>query len=274
MIADAARIAGGPHVAVTALMGPGVDPHLYVASRQDQKRLHDADLVLYHGLHLEGKMADYLTRLRESPRAGQLVVAVAEVIPESELFRNQRFSTYPDPHVWFDLRLWKAVVAEVVRALRERDPPHARDYDEAGARYMDEIDAAHAWALGKARELSPERRRIVTSHDAYSYFARAYGFEVRGLQGISTETQPGLQNIRDAVAYIRRHGVPVVFAETSVRRDAVEQVAAAAGCRVCEKPLYSDALGEPGSGAESFLGMFRYNLATIVEALDSDASSP
>ena len=267
MIADAARQIGGEHARATGLMGPGVDPHLYTATRQDQRRLLEADLVLYHGLHLEGKMADFLKDLASSPRSGQLVAAVAEVVHESKILHNPLFGEYPDPHVWFDLELWSIVVGEIVRAFEQRDPAHAAEYRRRGEAYERDIAEAHAWGKEMAAGVPQERRRIVTSHDAYNYFGRAYGFEVRGLQGISTVTKAGLKDIKEAVKYVRQHDVPVIFAETSVSPAAVETVAGSAGCRVCEHHLYSDAIGLPGTPEGTFLGVFRFNMRAIVEAL-------
>jgi len=269
MIADAARIIGGDHVSVNALMGPGVDPHLYVASRRDQQRLRKAELVLYHGHHLEGKMADALRRLRDDKRKQRLVVAVGEAVPIEELSRNQALASYPDPHIWFDLTLWKRVVVSITAALEKRAPQHAADFDAAKKDYVALLLETHAWAREQVDRVPEARRYLVTSHDAYSYFARAYGFEAHSLQGISTDSKPGLRTIHESVAYIKEHDIPVIFAETSVRNDAVVQVAREAQCEVFERKLYSDALGMPGSGAESFLGMFRHNMSTIVEALSS-----
>jgi manganese/zinc/iron transport system substrate-binding protein len=270
MIADAAAAIAGDLAEVSGLMGPGVDPHLYKASREDQRRIERASLVLYHGLHLEGKMADYLEDLHEE-RPEHSVVAVAEAIPPERLLRNPAVWSYPDPHVWFDLELWRLVVLRIEEAFRLRDPTHAAEYASRAARYLADLEATHAWAKEKAAELPDERRRIVTSHDAYNYFGRAYGFEVHGLQGISTETQAGVYQIEEAVKYIRRHRVPVIFAETSVSPAAVELVASKAGSKRWAKELYSDALGKSGTPAGSFLGMFRYNLETIVEALRAAA---
>ncbi len=267
MITDAARIIGGKHVEVTGLCGPGVDPHLYLATRADQKRLNNADLVLYHGVHLEGKMGDLLARIKDSPREGQHISAVADVIDKEKLIRNELFGAYPDPHLWFDLQLWKVAAAEAGKALQGADPSHTESYVAATKAYLAKLEETHQWALDRIKQLPTEKRKIVTSHDAYNYFARAYGFEVKGLQGISTETKPGLQNIRAAVKYIRENSISVIFAETSVPRDAVETVAQEAGCEIFKHELYSDALGKPGSQAESFLGMFRFNLETILMAL-------
>ncbi len=267
MIADAARIIGGEHVEVRGLCGPGVDPHLYQATRADQKRLNNADLVLYHGVHLEGKMGDLLARIAESPGKERHISAVAEVIDKKELIRNELFGDYPDPHLWFDLQMWKLCSAEVGKALQKADPANAASYGAATEAYLAKIEETHLWALARIKELPVEKRKVVTSHDAYNYFARAYGFEVKGLQGISTVDKPGLQNIREAVKYIRENEIAVIFAETSVPRDAVETVAREAGCRIFEHELYSDALGKPGLQADSFLGMFRFNLEAIISAL-------
>ena len=267
MITDAARIIGGEHVEVTGLCGPGVDPHLFQASRADQKRLNNAGLVLYHGIHLEGKMGDLLARIAETPGKGPRISAVAEVVDKKDLISNELFGDYPDPHLWFDLQLWKLCCAEIGRAMKEADPANAASYAAATEAYLAEIEETHQWALARIKELSPEKRKVVTSHDAYNYFARAYGFQVKGLQGISTVTKPGLQNIRAAVKYIRENKISTIFAETSVPRAAVDKVAEEAGCETFEHELYSDALGKPGSQAESFLGMFRFNLEAILTAL-------
>ena len=270
MITDAARIIGGGHVEVTGLCGPGVDPHLYQATRADQKRLNNAGLVLYHGIHLEGNMGDLLARLAEASGKDRHISAVAEVVDKKELISNELFGDYPDPHLWFDLQLWKLCSAEIGKALQKADPANAASYAAATEAYLAEIEETHQWALARIKELPPGKRKVVTSHDAYNYFARAYGLEVKGLQGISTVTKPGLQNIRAAVKYIRENEIKVIFAETSVPRAAVDKVAEEAGCETYEHELYSDALGKPGSQAESFLGMFRFNLEAILAALGGD----
>jgi len=273
MIADAARVVGGDRVSVTGLMGPGVDPHLYLASRGDQRRLNRAGLVLYHGLHLEGKMTELLRGLAaRNVDRGQSVVAVGDAVPDRALFRNEALSEYPDPHVWFDLDLWQAAVRAVIDALAARDPAGAAAYRERGAAYLEELATAHAWAREEIGRIPVEHRKLVTSHDAYNYFGRAYGIDVRGLQGISTETRAGLDEIRKAVQFIKRWRLPVIFAETSVPRDAVEQVAREARCQVSEHELYSDALGRPGTAEESLLGVFRHNVRTIVTGLAGDGN--
>jgi len=273
MLTDIARAIAGEDARVTGLMGPGVDPHLYAMTRADQKALLDADLVIYHGLHLEGKMVEFLTELgadSEDAAPGErrkVVVAAAEAIPKERLIQNPLFGEYPDPHVWFDLELWQAAVRRVAEAFVTADPSRREAYLERGRRYESELAELHTWAKSQAEKIPESRRRIVTSHDAFNYLGRAYGFDVRGLQGISTETQAGLKDIEEAIQYIREHDVPVVFAETSVRSAEIEHVARNAGCRLSDRKLYSDALGSPATPEGTFTGMFRHNLRTIVEEL-------
>ena len=218
-------------------------------------------------------MGDLLGRVKKQPREGQHIAAVADVIDKEKLIRNELFGDYPDPHTWFDLQLWKTSVEEIGKALQNADPANASSYDSATKAYLAELEKTHQWALARTAQLPVGKRKIVTSHDAYNYFARAYGFKVKGLQGISTETKPGLQNIKSAAKYITDNNIPVIFAETSVPRDAIEKVAELAGCEICERELYSDALGEPGSPAASYIGMFRYNLETIIGALGDNGES-
>lgn len=273
MLADAASSISGGDAQVIGLMGPGVDPHLYTMTRADQKALLDADLVIYHGLHLEGKMAAFLEEIREesssSSRKRHVVAAAAEAVPVERLISNPLFGEYPDPHVWFDLELWRLVVARIAQALADADPAHASAYIERGKRYQGELESVHSWALERTKELPETRRRIVTSHDAFNYFGRAYGYDVHGLQGISTETQAGLKDLEEAIRYIRENGVPAVFAETSVRRTEIELVAEKAGCRLSSDRLYSDALGAPGTPQGTLPGMFRHNLETILKEMSS-----
>ncbi|MEM7230751.1 MAG: zinc ABC transporter substrate-binding protein [Planctomycetota bacterium] len=269
MIADAALSIAGEHANVVALMGPGVDPHLFPMSRKDQGRLLAADVVLYHGLHLEGKMATFLKDLKKKTDRKRTVSAVAETIPDDRLIRSELFGEYPDPHVWFDLKLWKVAVNETLRTLSEADPAHAADYKRRGGEYLAKIDETHDWAVSKLEGLPKETRRIVTSHDAYNYFARAYSFDVHGLQGISTESRAGIRDIEKAVRYVQTHKVPMIFAETSVNASGVEAVSKQSGAKISPKKLYSDALGAAGSPEATLLGMFRHNLTTIVDALST-----
>ena len=264
MVSDLVRQIGAGHVEVVEIMGPGVDPHLYKASANDVIKLQEADVIFYVGLLLEGKMEEVLGKLKDG---GKPVYAVTENIDADRLLKPDEFEGHFDPHIWFEVLLWKETIDAVVSSLGKLDPANKVDYEANGRTAKAKMDELQQWAEAKVTEIPPQKRILVTSHDAYNYFARAYGFEVKGLQGISTETKPGLQNIRAAVKYIRENSISVIFAETSVPRDAVEKVAQEAGCEIFEHELYSDALGKPGSQAESFLGMFRFNLETILTAL-------
>ena len=267
MVADAARVIGADAVEITALMGPGVDPHLYKASERDVRALAEADLVLYNGLHLEGKMAELFTRLAKSRH----VVPVAAAIPESLLRHPSEFAGHPDPHVWFDVAMWSHAVERVRDALSEASPGQREAFASRASAYLDTLRVLDAWTRGEMA-LIPERQRVlVTAHDAFGYFGRAYGVEVVGLQGISTVSEFGLADVRRLVDLIVSRGVKAVFVESSVPRRSIEAVAE--GCRArghdvaIGGTLYSDALGADGTPEGTYVGMFRTNVRTIVGAL-------
>ncbi|HZB22843.1 MAG TPA: zinc ABC transporter substrate-binding protein [Gaiellaceae bacterium] len=265
MIADAAESVGGERVRVTALMGPGVDPHLYKASEGDVQRLGEADLVLFNGLHLEAKLGDVLEEL------GDRSVAVAEAIPEDELLAPPEFQGQFDPHVWFDVDLWTSVVERIRDTFVERDPGRRSEYERNAERYLAELSGLEAEVR---RELAtvPERQRVlVTAHDAFNYFGRAYGFEVRGLQGISTATEAGAADVQELARFIADRKIATIFVETSVSSraiDAVREAVRARGhdVRVGER-LFSDAMGDPGTPEGEYVGMIRHNVRAIVDGL-------
>ena len=267
MIADAARVIGGDHVAVTGLMGPGVDPHLYKASEGDLEKLGGADLILYNGLNLEGKMGDLLVRMsRNKP-----TVAVTEGIPESLLREPPEFLGHYDPHVWFDVSMWRGSVARARDALIEADPAHRADFESRAAVYLDSLDALHAWCRAEMATVPETRRVLVTAHDAFGYFGRAYAVRVVGLQGISTVTEFGVADVRRLVDLIVERGVKAVFIESSVPRRSIDAVVE--GCRSRGHPvvvggtLFSDAMGAAGTPEGTYIGMVRANVRTIVGAL-------
>ncbi len=268
LVADLVRQVAGDRAEVAALMGPGVDPHLFKPVASDVLRLQRADVIFYHGLLLEGKMSDLLTRLARGQRH---VYAITESVPEARLLHPDGHEGHPDPHVWFDVELWRTCVDAVERGLAAADPARAADYARRAEEARARLAALHAWALAKAAELPPERRVLVTSHDAYNYFGRAYGFEVVGLQGISTATEAGLADVARLADFIRQRGVRAIFVESSVSPATLRRVAADAGVRIGGE-LFSDALGAPGEVVHghdvgTYEGMVRHNLATIVEAL-------
>lgn len=268
MVADLVRQVAGDRAVVEGLMGPGVDPHLYKATATDVVRLQRADAIFYNGLMLEGRLGDLFTRLARTKRH---VYALAESIPADALLEPEDYEGHYDPHVWFDVSLWARCVDVVVEGLSAADPKGASSYAEKGRATKERLAALHAWALAKAAELPAERRVLVTSHDAYNYFGRAYGFEVVGLQGISTVSEAGLADMARLVDFIKARGVKAIFVESSVPPDTIRRLAQDAGVRVGGE-LFSDAMGTPGqveNGYDlgTYEGMVRHNLTTIVEAL-------
>jgi manganese/zinc/iron transport system substrate-binding protein len=267
MLADAARVIGGDRVEVTALMGPGVDPHLYKASEGDIRRLIEAQLILYVGLHLEGKMTGIFERMRGS----KPTVAVGEKLPEHELRTAPGFAGTHDPHLWFDVALWSRALPHVAEAFAAADPGGAARYQQNLAAYQQELRALDVWVRERVAEVPAGQRVLVTAHDAFGYFGRAYDMEVVGLQGISTVTEAGLADIAGLVDMLVDRKIKAVFVETSVSERGVNAVIAGAAARGSEVrvggTLYSDALGPAGSGAGVYVGMVRHNVTAIVEGL-------
>jgi manganese/zinc/iron transport system substrate-binding protein len=268
MVADLVGQVAGDRAVVEGLMGPGVDPHLYKATASDIVKLQRADAIFYNGLMLEGRLGDLFTRLARTKRH---VYALAESIPADALLEPADFEGHYDPHVWFDVSLWARCVDVVVEGLSAADPGSAAFYSEQGRATKVRLSALHAWALAKAAELPAARRVLVTSHDAYNYFGRAYGFEVVGLQGISTVSEAGLADMTRLVDFIKARGVKAIFVESSVPPDTIRRLAQDAGVRVGGE-LFSDAMGTPGqieNGYDlgTYEGMVKHNLTTIVEAL-------
>ncbi len=269
MIADLVRQTGGERVEVHQLMGPGVDPHLYKPTARDASRLARADLIFYHGLNLEGRMGDLFTRLA---RQGRKVFAVTQSVPEDRLLEPEEFAGHYDPHIWFDAALWSTTVPAVVSALSEVDPDGAEIYRNNGETLQASLLALDEWCRSRAEELPEGRRVLVTSHDAYNYFGRAYGFLVVGLQGVSTVAETSLADMASLVDFIKEQNVPAIFVETSVNPAGIERVARDAGVRIGGE-LFSDALGEPGAvmaghDTGTYDGMVRYNMTTILSALE------
>jgi manganese/zinc/iron transport system substrate-binding protein len=267
MIADiAARIAGA-HAAVESLMGPGTDPHLYKPSEGDVGRLSRADLILYNGLGLEGRMGDLFAQL-----AGRRsVVAVAEVVPASKWRVPPEFDGKPDPHVWFDVGLWALTIDPIAEALAKLAPQHAADFSLNAARLRDELAALDQEAAAALAALPPSQRVLVTAHDAFGYFGRRYGFEVVGLQGISTVSEPGIEDVQKVADLIVERQIKAIFVETSVPPRRIEAVLEAVRARGHEVriggQLFSDAMGAAGTPEGTYAGMVRWNVRTIVESL-------
>lgn len=267
MIADMAKEIGGPHVVVRGLMGPGVDPHLYKASQRDLTLLREASLVFYNGLHLEGKMGEILESFaREKP-----VYAIAEGVDEKVLIQVDENARSVDPHIWFDVSLWAEGIDIVESKLSEHFPEHSLDFQAHAHAYHDSLRLLHAWVQERINTIPPESRIMITAHDAFSYFGRAYNMEVKGLQGISTVAEFGLKDRRELVDLIVSQKIKSVFVETSVSSKSLEAVVS--DCKQREwnvqigGTLFSDAMGEAGTPEGTYIGMVRANVNTLVEGL-------
>jgi len=270
-VAEVARHVGGDRVSVTALMGPGIDPHLYKASAGDVERLRQADLILFNGLHLESKMGDVIGQLG----ARQPTLAIAGALPEAQLISPSNFPDSHDPHVWFDVALWSLTVAPVAEKLAQLDPEHADAYRQRADAYRAELAELHAYALAQFATIPANQRVLITAHDAFSYLGRAYGLEVRGLQGISTATEAGTADVKGLAEFIAARRIPALFVETSVSPRAIEAVRQAVKSRgfdvVLGGEVYSDALGDAGTPVGTYTGMVRHNVDTITAALKGES---
>ncbi len=267
MIGDVAARVGGDHVRVQGLMGPGVDPHLYKARAGDVRKLSEAQVIFYNGLHLEAAMGEVLEEMADRTRS----VAVTDSIPRAVLLHPPEFAGAYDPHVWFDVELWMSVVRVVEATLADHDPQHASSYHRNAAALLGELRALDAWVQRQVASVPEERRVLVTAHDAFNYFGRAYGFRVLGLQGISTATEAGTADVQRLAAEIAGLRIPAIFVESSIPRRTVEAVQAAVQSRGHDVriggELFSDALGTAGTPEGTYIGMVRHNVSTIVRAL-------
>ncbi|MCC6453381.1 MAG: zinc ABC transporter substrate-binding protein [Caldilineaceae bacterium] len=266
-IADIAQIVGGDYVRVVGLMGPGIDPHLYVASEGDVDLLQQADIIFYNGLFLEAQMAEVLEQLGQR----KTVTAVAERINPEDLLDWAQYADQYDPHVWFDVKLWMQAVEAVRDTYIEVDPDHSAEYQANTDAYLAELEELNAYVLEQAARVPAEKRVLITAHDAFHYFGRAYGFEVRGLQGISTATEAGTADVRALADFIVERQIPAIFVETSVPVRNIEALQAAVASQGYEVKigghLFSDAMGDAESGGNTYILMVRHNIDTIVGAL-------
>ncbi len=270
MLTDVVEHIGGDRIEVMGLMGPGIDPHLYKASAGDVTKMQRADVIFYNGLHLEGAMAELFERMASMTRT----VAAAEAIDHDRLHASPDNPELHDPHVWFDVSLWIEVSRRVGATFVEIDSAHAAGYQSRADAYIARLEALHAYVQQRAGELPPERRVLITAHDAFNYFGRAYGFEVYGLQGISTVTEAGTSDVQELANFIAQRRVPAIFVESSVPPRTIEALQAAVASKgfavAIGGELYSDAMGDPGSPEGTYEGMVRHNIDTIVGALKGE----
>ena len=273
MIGDAARQVGGDLVDVTSLMGPGVDPHSYRQTRSDIVSMTRADLVLWHGLYLEAQMEDFLLKLAKRGT----VVAVGEAVPKELLIGHLSYEGRYDPHIWMVPDLWTHVVRAVQQALTETAPEHAAAFAANAAVHLADVARLETYAKTTTATVPAQDRVLLTAHDAFGYFGRAYGVEVIGIQGISTESEAGLNRISTLVDMLVARDIRAVFVESSVSDRnirALVEGAAAQGHKVqIGGELYSDAMGEPGTYEGTYIGMIDHNVTTIAAALGGDVSA-
>lgn len=271
MIADIAAHVGGDRTNVHPLMGSDIDPHLYRPTRSDVARMQRADIIFYNGLMLEGRMGDTLVQMART----RPVFAVSEAVDESLLLEDDEYEEAFDPHLWMDVSLWMRAVDVVVNALSEFDPDGAAEYRANADAYLAQLEELDAYVHEIMASIPENRRILITAHDAFGYFGDAYGVEVLGVQGISTESEAGLEDVNRLVNYIVENDVRAVFAETTVPDRAMMAIiegAAARGHRVeLGGELYSDAMGAPGSYEGTYIGMIDHNATTVVRALGGTA---
>ncbi|MGE7763882.1 metal ABC transporter solute-binding protein, Zn/Mn family [Peribacillus sp. NPDC096540] len=265
MIGDLVENIGGKQVEVTSLMGPGVDPHLYKATQGDVKTLDSADMIFYNGVHLEGKMTDIFEMMSKN----KPTIAVTEDLKEEQLRKVS--AKEHDPHVWFDVKLWMVASEAVKKELIANDPDHEASYLENYEAYVLQLQELDKYVQEEINKIPEDQRVLVTAHDAFGYYGKSYGLEVRGLQGINTLSEYGSKDVKDMRNYLVKNKIKAIFIESSVPRKAIEAVIQGAekqGHKVkIGGELFSDAMGERGTEEGTYIGMVRHNTDTIVNAL-------
>ena len=267
MITDIVKNVGGTRVAVTGMMGPGVDPHLYKPTPKDVQRLNSAHIIFYNGLHLESKVSDILAKMS----GDTVAVAVTDDVDRNLLLTPPEYEGLYDPHLWFDVQLWMKVVVKVRDALSEFDADNTVLYWSNAERYLAKLVELDAYVKSQVARVPSQQRVLVTAHDAFNYFGKAYGFEVRGLQGISTATEAGIADVQELATFIAARRIPAIFVESSVSSRSLEAVKAAVKSKGFDVEiggeLFSDAMGNEGTPEGTYIGMVRHNIDTIVRAL-------
>lgn len=263
-IGEPLSVIGGDRVEVKSLMGPSIDPHLYQATQSDIQTLDRADVIFYNGLNLEANMVEIFEQIGKT----KPVLAIGETIDESDLLKDETGAV--DPHIWFDIDLWKQALAAAVEELKAYSPDDAEYFEENKQKYFAELDKLKKEAA-KLAEIPEQKRVLVTAHDAFGYFGRMHQVKVVGLQGLSTDSEIGVSDIHETIEIIKQYNVPAIFVESSVNDSSIKAViegASKEGVNVrLGGELYSDAMGEPGTEEGTYIGMYRHNVNTIYEAL-------
>jgi len=267
MIGDAVKNIVGDSAEVISLMGPGVDPHLYKVTQSDIKKLLNADVIFYNGLHLEGKMGEVLDQMSER----KPVFAIYKGLTEKQLRATSEFQGNYDPHIWFSVQLWTDVVKFIGKNLAEIDQVHASFYQANTTQHVEELTFLHSWTAEQINTIPENQRVLITAHDAFGYFGREYSMKVKGLQGLSTAAEYGLKDVIMLVDFIFENKIKAVFVESSVSDRSIKAVIE--GCKdkghnvIIGGTLYSDAMGAENMPEGTYIGMVKYNVTTIVEAL-------
>lgn len=274
-ITDLARNVGRETVQVDGIMRPGVDPHLYRASESDLELMFDADAIFYSGLHLEGQMIEALELLGEE----KPVTSLGDLVPEEQRLAVPGFPDEADPHFWFSPTLWMIAAQGVADTLASANSDYAESYQQNAANYIAELQAFDAEATEMLSVIPEQQRVVVTAHDAFGYFGAHFGFEVIGIQGLSTETEAGVSDMQRVADRIIESNVPAIFVESTISPATIEAVQAAVADRggkvVIGGQLFSDAMGEDGTPEGTYIGMYRHNVTTIVEAYTGgDTATP
>ncbi|MCA9062383.1 MAG: zinc ABC transporter substrate-binding protein [Planctomycetaceae bacterium] len=267
MVGDLVRRIGGDHVSVTQLMGPGVDPHLYRATRDDIRSLMTADIVFYSGLMLEGRMTDTLQAISDR----QNVIAITGDMPQDRLLSPEDSQGHHDPHVWMDVELWSLGLDSITQALAAAQPQNASEFEERANVLRAELNLLHQYGRDSISTIPSESRVLITSHDAFNYFGRAYDLQVMGIQGLSTESEAGLQRINELVDLLVERQIQAVFIESSVSPRNIEALIEGAAARghqvVIGGELYSDAMGAADTWEGTYVGMLDHNISLVTTAL-------
>ncbi len=266
MITDLVKNIGGDHINLQGLMGSGVDPHLYKASEGDVTKLASADIIFYNGLHLEGKLVEVFEKMKTKK-----TVAISDALDKSTLIGSEYFASNYDPHIWFNVDYWIQATQFVANTLSEAIPEQKEAFRLNATKYIEQLKDLKAELTATINTLPEEKRILVTAHDAFNYFGKAFKFKVVGLQGISTATEAGVQDVQKLSAFIIENNVKAIFVESSVPKRTIEALQAAVNSKnhhvEIGGELFSDALGTSGTKEGTYIGMFEYNVNTVVNAL-------
>ena len=266
MITDLVSNIGGEHINLQGLMGSGVDPHLYKASEGDVSKLVNADIIFYNGLHLEGKLVEVFEKMQNKK-----TIAISDALDTKTLIGSEYFASNYDPHIWFNVDYWEQAASYVTKILSEAIPDKKDIFETNRNNYLKQLQELKKELKITIDSLPEEKRVLVTAHDAFNYFGKSFGFEVVGLQGLSTATEAGVQDVQNLSSFIIEKNVKAIFIESSVPKRTIEALQAAVNSKghnvIIGGSLYSDALGNAGTVEGTYIGMFKYNVNTIVNAL-------